>query len=202
MGDEPFVAQINELHRRPSRQPVLGRQRDHQRLVPQSLADQPRIPHRPAHDPDVDLAVLDRAQLRPRPELAQAQLHVRISCRERAHQRRDDPERRRVDEAERQRPGDPMRDHPHRFEGDVGLREHRARLRQQGLAGVGEDDAPARPLEQRHAQLVLQLADLLAERRLRDMQRLGGAAKTALLSDQALPRKKDRFLRRWLCKRS
>jgi hypothetical protein len=55
-----------------------------------------------------------------------------------------------------------------------GLVEHRR-------AGVRERDASLRPLEQPDAQLVFELADLLRDCRLRDVQPLSGAPEVKLL---------------------
>ena len=49
------------------------------------------------------------------------------------------------------------------------------REREQRLAGRSERDVAARPTEQSRAELALERADLLAQRRLRDVDRLGGA---------------------------
>jgi hypothetical protein len=46
-----------------------------------------------------------------------------------------------------------------------------------------ELNPPARPLQQREPELVLERPDLLAERRLRDVQPLRGAAEVKLLRD-------------------
>ena len=55
------------------------------------------------------------------------------------------------------------------------------RALEQRLAGGSELDAARGPVEQRLAQLGLEAADLLRERRLRDVQPLGGAAEVPLL---------------------
>nr|WP_246624306.1 hypothetical protein [Streptomonospora nanhaiensis] len=59
--------------------------------------------------------------------------------------------------------------------------QQRAGLVAQQPAGGGELDGAARPVEQRHPQFPLQALDGLAERRLGDPQRLGGAAEVHLL---------------------
>src|SRR5208282_2932050 len=65
----------------------------------------------------------------------------------------------------------------------IGLNEGAARLFQHDAARVGKLDAAARALEQLHPEFVFELADLLAERRLRHMQALRGAAEVQLFSD-------------------
>ena len=54
---------------------------------------------------------------------------------------------------------------------------------EQHLAGGRELDAARGAVEQRLAELGLEAADLLRERRLRDVQPLGGAAEVPLLGD-------------------
>ena len=54
---------------------------------------------------------------------------------------------------------------------------------EQHLAGGRELDAARGPVQQRLAELGLEAADLLRERRLRDVQALGGAAEVPLLGD-------------------
>ena len=58
------------------------------------------------------------------------------------------------------------------------------RLRQQHRAGGGQLHAAAVALEQRHAQLRLELADLLTQRRLGDVQTLGRTPEVRLLRDR------------------
>ncbi|MGY3678202.1 hypothetical protein ACVWXU_001825 [Streptomyces sp. TE33382] len=71
----------------------------------------------------------------------------------------------------------------HLVPGGVRVREDPAGQRQQCLARVGEGDVAPCPAEQFGAQLVLQRPDLLGERRLRDMHRLGGAGEVPGLGD-------------------
>ena len=58
----------------------------------------------------------------------------------------------------------------------VELRQRALHAAQQRLARGIEHDAPPAPLEQREAQLLLEAADLLAHRAVREVQRLGGGA--------------------------
>ena len=61
--------------------------------------------------------------------------------------------------------------------------EHVASLHEEPLAGRSEHHPPARPLEQAHAELVLQLADALRQGRRGELQPGRGAAEVALLGD-------------------
>ena len=61
--------------------------------------------------------------------------------------------------------------------------EHAARRRQHALAGRGQRHPPAEPQEQRRGQPRLDVAQLVRERRLRQVQPLGGAGDAAGVGD-------------------
>ena len=65
----------------------------------------------------------------------------------------------------------------------LGLREDAADLVEERAARGGELDAAVGAVEQHDVQLALELADLLAERGLRDAQARRGAAEMQLLRD-------------------
>jgi len=67
--------------------------------------------------------------------------------------------------------------------GHVGLDQHAPRLVEHRRAGIGEGDVAVRAGEQRDTELVLELADLLADGRLRDVQPLGCPTEMQLLRD-------------------
>jgi hypothetical protein len=62
------------------------------------------------------------------------------------------------------------------FAGRVIRRQDRPGLGQQPLPGLGQPDGTRRAVEQRLAELAFRAADLLADRRLADVQPLGGPA--------------------------
>ena len=66
----------------------------------------------------------------------------------------------------------------------VELGEYPARVAGDGLAGLGRRDPAARALEQLGAELGLEPADLVRERRLGDVQLLGGAGEVAVSGDR------------------
>ena len=82
-----------------------------------------------------------------------------------------------------QHPGLAGVDRPRGGDGHVELGQHGARVAQEGLARRGQLDAAARALEQRAAELGLERANLLAERRLGDVQPRGGTPEVQLLGD-------------------
>ena len=68
--------------------------------------------------------------------------------------------------------------------GDLGeLRQDGLGVAQQPLAGLGGQDAVGGAMQQGDAELVLHVADMLAERRLRDAQMLGRLREGAELDD-------------------
>jgi hypothetical protein len=64
------------------------------------------------------------------------------------------------------------------------LGQRPARAVEERLTGVREPDLPSRARQQIRSELLLQLADRDAERRLRHVQALGGAAEVELLRDR------------------
>ena len=67
--------------------------------------------------------------------------------------------------------------------GMLGLGQDRLGVDQERAAGVGQADAARMAHEQRRVDLALERADLLAERRLLDVQLLGRAGDVALMRD-------------------
>jgi hypothetical protein len=71
----------------------------------------------------------------------------------------------------------------HDVDEPVALARDRARLLEHGDAARGRDDGLARAIEDADAEELLELVDLHAERRLRDVALLGGGAERALAID-------------------
>jgi hypothetical protein len=67
--------------------------------------------------------------------------------------------------------------------GVIDLGEDRPCALEVGAAGRGEVDTPGGAMKQVHAELGLELADLLGQRRLGHVQPLRGAAEVTLLGD-------------------
>ena len=66
----------------------------------------------------------------------------------------------------------------------VELGQRPARAGDEQLAGLRHRDAARRALDERHAELRLEAADLLRERRLRDVLARGGAREVALVGER------------------
>src|SRR5437879_4044735 len=61
------------------------------------------------------------------------------------------------------------------------LRQHLPRILEEPLAGIRQPHPPLGPIEEPDAELLLELADLFAQRRLGDVQSLGGPTEVQLL---------------------
>ena len=64
------------------------------------------------------------------------------------------------------------------------LRQDPPRPRDQQLPGLGDRHPARRPLDERDADLLLEPADLLRQRRLGDVLTLGGAGEVALVGER------------------
>jgi len=79
--------------------------------------------------------------------------------------------------------GDRLAGRAQRLQAQVDLLQRRRHVAAQDLAGLGEAHLPAAAVEQRHAQLFLQLLDLVRQGRLRHVQALGGPGEVEGLRD-------------------
>ena len=71
---------------------------------------------------------------------------------------------------------------PRRADGELHVGQHPARLLGEDAPRLGELHDPARPLEQLHPQLRLELSNRLRERRLRDVEPLGRSPEVELVA--------------------
>lgn len=136
-----------------------------------------------APEADVDAPVLERLDLIHRRHLVQAQLDFAVLGAKAPDDARQHPVQRRADKAHRQRALDLADALRHRFELGC-LREQLHRVRIEEAPRVGHLQRPRMALEQRHAERLLELLDLAAQRRLRDVQALGRAREVLLLRDR------------------
>ena len=160
---------------------VRLRERDPERLVADDGGLEVVVQHRAARQADVEATGLDGLGHLRLPHLAGAHAHVGQPLVDGGDERRQRllGDRRRVGDAQRaqlaaagalrllDRRGDRREDRP-------GVQEQRA-------PGIRQLDAARRPMEERRAQLVLELADLRAERLLRQVQPSRGAGEVQLL---------------------
>ena len=108
------------------------------------------------------------------------------------HGRHEGVEGRRAGEAHCQPAGLAARHLAHAVHGLVHQRDDVARVRQQRAAAFGQFHAARQTVEQRHAQFLLQRADLLAERRLTDAQAFGGLGQVGFLGHRQEVRSRRR----------
>ena len=126
--------------------------------------------------PEVELARRERRRLLGRKHLAQRERHARPGGLEGLEQPGEHAVVGERDEADAQ-PALLARGHAAQLEHRaLELRDDAARLLEEAGALGGELDPPAAAREQRHAEPLLERADGARQRRLRDVQRLGGAA--------------------------
>jgi hypothetical protein len=139
---------------------------------------------RAVEDAEVDAPVVERLGLLQRVHLEQREPDVgQVHAEEAEHVGEDRRVGRRLDEADAEPPdlaarralGSPLR--------ALGLGERETRLGEEGAPRRGERHAARDALEERRAELALEVADLPAERRLRDVQAPGGAPEVPLLRD-------------------
>ncbi len=115
-----------------------------------------------AHEADVEPPVLELAQLLGRAELVQAQRDVRLVLAERAQQLGHERVHRRADEADRQPPDLAALDAPRLARRVLDRVEDLARAHEERRPGRGQLDLALVAQQQRRADLLLELADLLA----------------------------------------
>jgi len=159
------------------------RHRDHHGLLEHGLEAQPGPAPRRAQEADVEAAVVELAQLLGRTELVQAQRDIRRLLAERAQQLGHEAIHRRADEPHRQPAHLAALDAPRLAGGVLDGLEDLARPHEERGARRGQLDLALVAREQLRADLLLELADLLAERRLGHVQPLRRAAEVQLLGD-------------------
>ena len=154
---------------------------DHRELEPRRKR---RDVERTADHADVDPAANECVELLGRWELAEIECDIRVAVRKVAEDFGEHGvEHRRADEAHRQR-ADLAGRHPARgVRRPLDGREDLTRLDEEPRSRRGQLDAPAVALQQSHAKLRLERANLLAERWLRDVQALGRSVEVELLGD-------------------
>lgn len=93
----------------------------------------------------------------------------------------DETPRQRREDADAEMAVDALAGIARHLAGEVQLGQHRADLVEESAPGVGHPDSRPVPLEQRHAELVLEPPDPAADHRLPHAQRGGGLAEIEML---------------------
>ena len=176
--DEWLVAQLPRWEPR-QLLTAAGRDREHEAVLDDRDVREGPVDGK-AHETDIEGAALERIELRRRGHVFEGDVHLRVSLSEGRHQPWDDQARRDA-EAEAQlayvATGRP-----------TGAIEHPVGVADQGCDVVGEQATDAGELratatadEERRTHLLLQLVNLLGERRLGEMQGPGSPSEVALL---------------------
>ena len=156
-------------------------QHGQQGLALDGLDDEPALVERQAHEADLDAAVAQRLGLRALQQRVEADLDGREPGVPDPQHARQDVQVGRRREADVELPDLAAAGALRRAHRALGLREYLPHLVGERLPRGRDLDAPLRAMEERESQLLLELADLLAERRLRDAEAAGGAPEVQLL---------------------
>src|SRR5207302_7434832 len=157
-----------------------SRERDHQVLRQQALADQRLARDRGPKNPDVDAPALQRRYLLRGREVAQLDFHVRMSPGEQPDDVRP-VEEVSPEVAAHQDLANLAAARPLRVPGGLlGLCNERSRVAEEHAARVRQLHMTLRPLKEGRLQLLLEASDLLAQGRLGDMEPRGGPAEMQL----------------------
>ncbi len=133
-----------------------------------------------AHEAEIEVAARQLLGLSPDREFAQLQDDPRVGAPEASHRARYHADRRGLDEADREPADHAARRVTGRGHRRVDVIEGAPAVLGQGLAGGGQADRPAAAVDQLDPDYRLELANLLAQRGLRDVQALGRAAEIQL----------------------
>ncbi len=159
---------------------MRARQRCTEPLVAQHCALDRRVVEGNAAEPDIDSALLQRRDLLHRRQLDKAECHLGSRRAIGADHLGQVAIERRADKSDDQACLLYLAEATHHRLHLVHPIEHLNRLLEQQPAGIGQRQRPACPIEQRDTDLILELLDLPAERRLGDVQLLGRAGEIAL----------------------
>ena len=179
VGDERLLPQLSEAQRRPISKRVVGGKGDQPRLACQHLDLDLGLTGEKPGEGNIDVAgkdVVDSAQK----EVPKRYLDSRVSLAEQAQKAGQELAGGRPVEADHQaiRAGGTSDRN-----GSLRLGQEPPTLRQQCPTCRRELDPAAGSFQQRHAELLLQPSDLMAQRRLGDMQALRGATEVKLFGD-------------------
>ena len=185
MGDEVFVAQIDDVEFIAPGQRVLCRQGGDEAVATQREAPDAGIRHRGPHQPDIDFAGAQGVQLRGGQHLtADADLQMRQRIAHGAHQSWQHRVRRRSHAADGEVALHAV-GHPARLLPGVVYRiQDRGHSLQIRSAGSRQVHPAGTPGQQVDPEFTLQLSDLLGQRWLGDVQPFRGPAEVQLLGDR------------------
>ncbi|MDR8839216.1 hypothetical protein FEP81_03535 [Burkholderia multivorans] len=179
-----LAAQLGRRERAATaREPMRARGHERERFVPERQRVDLRRARRHEREARIE-AVFDEQRLHARLRHRVDRQHdVRIRGMKRVDERAAQIGREGRHHREPQRAGREIGRIVQRTRARVERVQRRACVLRVDVAEFGEPHRAARAVEQRHAERFLELANLLRQRRLRHMQRIGRARETALLGD-------------------
>ncbi|GHJ25190.1 hypothetical protein TPA0909_68040 [Streptomyces albus] len=179
------VGEFGQRHRlvaaRAGAQRIVGRDDQHDLLLADLPGGSGPVAQLVADGHIGDAARHPLAQLLLGDVLAQPQRHLRVEAPHPRDRLGEDADRQTVHRGDLQLAAADPGGCPRRAAGLPGAAHGQFGVRQEGAAHGGEPHTARQPLQQRAADLPLQRLDLVGERRLRHVQRLGGAGEGRLL---------------------
>src|ERR1700674_985855 len=173
---EWLISEITEANTVPRGQRVLEWKRDDEPLRSDGFDDEVAVRDREQREADLDLPVDERFDLFGRVEVAQIQGNIRMPRKKHGKNSSQDSVLRRGPEADGETAdlaaGRLLRDP----DGVFRVVEHMASFVQEQAAGLGQDDEVTCAVEQLHAEIALEVLNLMGEGRLGNMEPLRGAS--------------------------
>jgi len=182
--DRVFARELVRVHRLALRPLVALRHHDLERLLVEERRDDARRIERQRDDRGVDAAALQRTLEVLGQVLLDVERHLRRKLVQRGNEVRQQVGRDRVDHAEAQRPDQLVATGLRDLLDPRRLLEHALRLLDDALAHRRDRDLALAALEERRAELVLELLDRDRERRLRHEALRRGAPEASFLRDR------------------
>src|ERR1700730_10100860 len=173
---EGIISEVAEADTVPRGQRVLEWQRDDGALGSDGFDDEVAVRDREQREANLDLPVGEGFDLFGRVEVAQIQGNIRMPRKKRGKNSSQDSVFRRGPEADGETAdlaaGGLLRDP----DGVFRVAEHMASFVQEQMAGLGQDDEVTCAVEQLHAEIALEVLNLMGEGRLGNMEPLRGAS--------------------------
>jgi len=175
--------QIRKTHARTRGQAMRSRKCNHNRFMQHSFEDQIRAIDRWGDEADMQALFLNRLHLLCGTHIANEDTDIRMSFRKCSHDFDEVISVRWPSDTNQQLSGLALPDPLTNILRMLCLREHHTRFLDEHLAGGCELDVVFGPIEEPDTELVLKELDLLAERRLADVQSVGSLTKVEGFGD-------------------